>query len=150
MKGVKVMSEEIRTTLRGFVTALTQGDVEKAASLCTEDVVWEAPEGRFDGVSELKRYGTWMTQIMADLSYAESGVGILVEGDKACFEHRFAGTYEGQRVEWLSMCTYELVGGKIHRLRTVHDRLGILRQGAKGWLEETLIHSLVKRVEKGL
>ena len=144
------MSEEIRATLREFVTALTKGDVEKAAALCTEDVVWETPEGRFEGIAELKRYVAWTTQIVAGMSYSESGVGILVEGDKAAFEHRFAGSYEGQPVEWLALCIYELVGGKIHRMRTMHDRLSILQQGAKGWLEETLIHSLVKRVEKGL
>jgi len=144
------MSEEIRATLREFVTALTKGDVEGAAALCTEDVVWETPEGRFEGLDELKRYVAWTTQTVADMSYAESGVGILVEGDKAAFEHRFAGAYEGQPVEWLALCTYELAGGQVRRLRTVHDRLAILQQGAKGWLEETLIHSLVKRAEKGL
>jgi len=144
------MSEEIRSTLRAFVAALFKGDAEKAASFCTEDVIWEVPEGTFAGVSELKRYATWMPQIMAEPSYSESGVGILVEGDKAAFEHRFAGTYEGQPVEWLALCVYELADGKIHRIRTTYDRLGLLQQGARGWLEETVIHSLVKRIEKGL
>lgn len=38
----------------------------------------------------------------------------------------------------------------MHRMRTVHDRLGMLQQGAKGWPEESLLHSLVERAEKGL
>lgn len=144
------MSEEIRTTLREFVRALFGGDAERAASFCTEEVIWEVPEGTFTGVSELKRYANSISQIVAEPSYSESGVGILVEGDKATFEHRFSGTYEGQPVEWLALCVYELADGKIHRMRTTYDRLGLLQQGAKGWLEETVIHSLVKRVEKGL
>jgi ketosteroid isomerase-like protein len=144
------MSEEIKANMRQFLAALTKGDVEIAASFCTEDVIWETPEGTFEGIEEFKRYGAWTNQIMADLSFSESGVGILVEGDKAAFEHRFSGIYEGQPVEWPALCVYEFADGKIGRLRTVQDRLGILQQGAKGWLEETLIHSLVKRVEKGL
>jgi hypothetical protein len=87
---------------------------------------------------------------MTDMSFSESGAGILVEGDKAAFEHRFSGIFEGQRVAWLALCAYELAGGKIQRVRTVQDRLAILQQGAKGWLEKTLVNSLVKRVEKGL
>jgi hypothetical protein len=50
----------------------------------------------------------------------------------------------------LGLCIYEFADGKIRRLRTVYDRLGMMQQGAKGWLEETVIHPLVKRVEKGL
>jgi ketosteroid isomerase-like protein len=148
---MKSMSEEeIRSTLHEFVTALTTGDAEKAATFCTEDVVWENPEGTFEGIDELKRYASWMTAAVADPSFSESGVGILVQGDQAAFEHRFAGTYEGQHVEWLALCTYELADGKIQRMRTTYDRLAILQQAASGWLEETLINSLVKRAEKGL
>jgi ketosteroid isomerase-like protein len=142
--------EEIRSTLYEFVTALVKGDVEKAASYCTEDVVWENPEGTFEGMDELKRYASWMSTTVADSNFSESGVGILVQGDRAAFEHRFTGTYEGQHVEWLALCVYELADGKIQRMRTTYDRLAILHQAAKGWLEETLINSLVKRAEKGL
>jgi ketosteroid isomerase-like protein len=144
------MAEENRETIHEFVTALTKGDLEKAASHCTEDVVWENTEGTFEGLEEFKRYASWMSSTMSDMTFSEAGVGILVEGDHAAFEHRFVGTFEGQRVEWLALCAYELTGGKIQRVRTVQDRLAILQQGAKGWLEETLVNSLVKRVEKGL
>lgn len=144
------MAEEIRTIIREFVTALTKGDLDKAASYCAEDIVWENTEGRFEGLEEFRRYAGWMSSTMSDMIFSEAGVGVLVEGDHAAFEHRFAGIFEGQRVEWLALCAYELAGGKIQRVRTVQDRLAILQQGAKGWLEETLVNSLVKRVEKGL
>jgi hypothetical protein len=35
-------------------------------------------------------------------------------------------------------------------MRIAYDRLTILQQAAKGWLEETVVSSLVKRAEKGL
>jgi hypothetical protein len=70
-------------------------------------------------LDEFKRYATWMCTTMTDMSFSESGAGILVEGDKAAFEHRFSGIFEGQRVAWLALCACELAGGKIQRVRTV-------------------------------
>jgi ketosteroid isomerase-like protein len=145
------MSEdEVKSTLRGFVTALTQGDAEKALSFCTDDVMWEAPEGTFKGRSEVQRYASWSASTIQDMSFSETGVGIIVQGNQAAYEHRFKGTYEGHPVEWLALCVYELVDGKIQSMRTAQDRLAILQQAAKGWLEEALINTLVKRAEKGL
>ncbi len=54
---------------------------------------------------------------MTEPSHLYSGVGILVAGHKAALEHRFAGTYEGQPVEWLALCVYELADGKIHCMK---------------------------------
>jgi hypothetical protein len=48
------------------------------------------------------------------------------------------------------MCAYEFSGDKVQKMRTVDDRLTMLKQAAKGWLEETIVHSLIKRAEKGL
>jgi uncharacterized protein YaiE (UPF0345 family) len=87
---------------------------------------------------------------MEDSSFTETGIGILVQGDQAVFEHALSGTYEGEKVEWLALCVYEFSGGKIQQMRTVSDRLSILQQAAKGWLEETVVSSLVNRAEKGL
>jgi len=36
---------------------------------------------------------------------------------------------------WLALCPYELADGKIHRIRRTYDR--------PGWLEGTVVHSLV-------
>jgi predicted ester cyclase len=142
--------EEVKTMMRDFVTALTQGEVETALSFCAEDATWVAPEGTFQGTEELKRYAAWMAGTMQDNSFTEAGIGILAQGDQAVFEHTFAGTFEGERVTWLALCVYEFSHGKIQHMRTVYDRLSILQQAAKGWLEETVVSSLVKRAEKGL
>jgi predicted ester cyclase len=127
-----------------------EGDVEKALSFCAEDATWIAPEGTFQGKEELRRYATWMKSALQDRSFTEEGIGILVRGDQAAFEHTFEGTFEGEKVRWLAMCAYEFSEGKIQHMRTVSDRLSILQQAAKGWLEETVVSSLVKRAEKGL
>lgn len=142
--------EEIRTMMREFVTALTTGDVDKALSFCAEDAVWVAPEGTFQGPDGMRRYASWMGTVVTNLQYRESGNGILVQGDRAFFEHTFEGIYEGERVTWLGLCAYEFRDGKIEGMRSVYDRLTVLQQAAKGWLEETVVSSLVKRAEKGL
>jgi len=35
-------------------------------------------------------------------------------------------------------------------MRTSYDRLTLLNQAANGWLEGRLVHSRIKRAEKGL
>jgi ketosteroid isomerase-like protein len=146
----KPMSEEtIKTLMRDAVASLCKGDVEKGLSFFAEDATWVTPEGTFQGKEELRRYLTWMAGV-PDLTYTETGIGILVQGNQAVFEHLFEGTYEGTRCKWLALCAWEFSDGKIQRMRTVYDRLSILDQAAKGWLEHTIVSSLVNRAEKGL
>lgn len=136
--------------MHDFVAALMEGDVDKALSFCAEDATWVTPEGTFQGKEEIRHYATWMGTAVVNRKFEKSGIGILVQGDQAFFEHTLEGVYEGENVKWLAMCAYEFSEGKIQEMRTVADRLSILQQAAKGWLQETVISFLVKRAEKGL
>jgi SnoaL-like domain len=115
-----------------------------------DDATWETPEGAFHGKDELRRYLNWLAAGVPDLKITETGVGIVVQGNRAAFEHVMQGTFEGVLCTWLAICTYEFAGDKVQKVRTVNDRLTILNQAAKGWLEGPIVHSLVKRAEKGL
>jgi ketosteroid isomerase-like protein len=141
---------EIKQAMREFVAALTSGDADKALSYCTESASWITPEGTFQGVEAVRRYVSWMGTTVTNVRFEDSGIGILVQGDQAFYEHTFSGTYEGETVQWAAVCAYEFSDGKIQRMRIAYDRLTILQQAAKGWLEETVVSSLVKRAEKGL
>jgi ketosteroid isomerase-like protein len=144
------MSEEtIKTLMRDALGAIVTGDVDKALTFFAADPTWVTPEGTFQGLQEVRRYLSWMAQI-PDLTYTETGIGIVVHGDQAAIEHIFEGTYEGTKCKWLAMCAWEFGDGKVQHLRTVYDRLSILDQAAKGWLEHTIVSSLVNRAEKGL
>ncbi len=41
---------------------------------------------------------------MKDMKVTETGNGIIVQGDKAFFEHVLSGTYQGKKFEFLAMC----------------------------------------------
>jgi hypothetical protein len=142
--------EKVASLIREFVTALTKGDVDKAISFVAEDATWITPEGTFQGKEEIRRYMNWTNDFVKDMTYTETGIGLMVQGDQAAYEHSFEGTIEGERVNWLAMCGYNISGELIQHMRTTQDRLGVLQQAAQGWLEETMINAIVKRAEKGL
>jgi hypothetical protein len=98
----------------------------------------------------LKRYLTWFFDSFQNLKITESGNGIIVQGNKAFYEHVIAGTMQGAKGEGLTMCAFEFTGEKIQQVRKVYDRLLICKQAAKGWLAKWIVNSIVSRAEKGL
>ncbi len=145
------MSEEkIESVMRDYIAALVKRDVEKALSFFAEDATLVTPEGTFKGKEELKRYLTWSAQSVPDLTVTDAGIGIMVQENRAVYEHVLAGTIEGVKCEWLGMCVYEFSDEKIQHLRTVHDRLSTAKQVTKGWLAKRIVSSIIKRAEKGL
>ena len=142
--------EKITSIMREFIKSFEAADVEKSLSYFAEDAVWVAPEGTFKGKEELRRYLTNEAQSIRDMTVTETGNKIIVQGNKAFYEHVIAGTIEGKRSEGLAMCAYEFTNDKIQEIRTVYDRLSMAKQVAKGWLAKRLVNSIVKQAEKGL
>jgi len=141
--------EKIAGIMRDFVKAMGKGDVEKMLSFLTEDAVWANPNGTFKGKEELRRYLTAMSESMKDITVTECGNGIIVQGNKAFFEHVIGGTIEGRRAEALAICAYEFSGDKIKEVRTTYDRLLMAQQAATG-LGKWMVNMIVKQSEKGL
>ena len=141
--------EKIPGIMRDFVKTLSEGDVEKTLSYFTEDGIWVNPNGTFKGKDELRRYLTAMSQNMQDVAVTETGNGIIVQGNKAFFEHVIAGTIEGKRAEVLAICAYEFSGDKIKETRTTYDRL-LMAQQAAPWFGKWMVNSIIKQAEKGL
>ena len=139
---------EIANIMRDFVQTMAKGDVEKALSFFTEDAVWVNPNGTFKGKDEARRSLSAEAESMQDTTVTETGNGIIVEGNKAFFEHVIAGTIQGRRGEVLAMCAYEFSDGKIEKVRSVYDRLSMAQQAAKGWLPKMLVNLIVKQAEK--
>ena len=141
-------NEEIANIMRDFVQTMAKGDVEKALSFFTEDAVWVNPNGTFKGKDEARRSLSGLAKSMQNMTVTETGNGIIVEGNKAFFEHIIAGTVQGKRAEVLAMCAYEFSDGKIKEARSAFDRLSQAQQAAKGWLPKMLINFIVKKMEK--
>ena len=141
-------NEEIANIMRDFVQTMAKGDVEKTLSFFTEDAVWVEPNGTFKGKDELRSYLSAQAKSMEDKTVTETGNGIIVEGNKAFFEHVLGATVQGRRAEFLAMCAYEFSNGKIKEVRTTYDRLLIAQQAVKGWLPKMLVNFIVKQSEK--
>jgi uncharacterized protein (TIGR02246 family) len=142
--------EKIASIMRDLIKSLETADVEKTLSLFAEDGVIVNPDGTFKGKEELRRYLTNSSQSMRDVAVTETGNKIIVQGNKAFYEHFIAATIEGKRAEGLAMCAYEFTNDKIQEVRTVYDRLLMAKQAAKGWFARTLVNLIVKQAEKGL
>jgi len=141
-------NEEIANIMRDFVQTMAKGDVEKTLSFFTEDGVFVTPNGTFKGKDELRRHLSAEAESIQNMRVTETGNGIIVEGNKAFFEHIIAGTVQGKRAEVLAMCAYEFSDGKIKEVRSAFDRLSQAQQSVKGWLPKILINFIVKKMEK--
>ena len=145
-----MFEKKIEGIMRDFVKAIEEQNVEKALSLLTDDAEYVAPEGTFKGKEELRRYLTWGTRTAPNQKVRDAGIGIMVKGNRAVFEHIVEGTHEGKKYEALTICVYEFSDEKIQHMRTVVDRLSIAKQVAKGWFAKRIMNSIVARAEKGL
>jgi len=145
------MSEEqIAGIMREYVKAMADGDVEKCLACCTEDTVVDNPYGTYKGKNEVKLSLEAMARNMKNMKVTETGNGIIVNGDKAFFEHVITGMYEGQNFEFLAMCAYEFNGDKIAKVRSVWDKLRIAQQVAKGWPARPMVNMIVKQTDKAM
>ena len=141
--------EKIPSIMRDFAKTLGKEDVEKTLAFFTDDGVWVNPNGTFKGKEELRRHLTAMSKNIQDMMVTECGSGIIVQGNKAFFEHVIAGTMKGQRAEVLAICAYEFSGDKIKEVRTTYDRLLMAQQGATG-LGKWMVNMIAKQAEKGM
>jgi ketosteroid isomerase-like protein len=136
------------TIMREFVNALAMSDGEKLVSYVTDDSVWVGPGFNYKGKEGIKNYAKALSQSVKEAKVTESGNGIIINGDKAFFEHIISGTYQGKKFEYLAMCSYEFSGDKIKAMRTTSDRLGLAQQVAGGWFSRWMVNAVVNQVEK--
>jgi ketosteroid isomerase-like protein len=147
---VEMPEEKLAGIMREYEKAKADMDLEKAFSYLTDDVVLVTPNGTFKNKAAIKSFLTAMDKYMKDTKVTETGNGIIVQGDKAFYEHVVSGTYQGKKYELLAMSAYEFKGDKIKAVRDVGDRLLVAQQTAKGWLAKTLINMIIKQMEKSM
>jgi len=142
--------EKLAGIMREFVKAMAAGEVEKTLAYFSENAVSTDPYGTYKGKEAIKSNLTAMSRNMKDMKVTETGNGIIVQGDKAFFEHVLSGTFQGKKFEMLAMCAYEFSGDKIKNVRSVYDRLLIAKQVAKGWPAKPIVNMVVKQTEKAM
>ena len=136
--------------IRDYVDALEKKDVDRALTFFTNDATWTNSEGTFNGTEEIRNYTLWMMKALTDLTFTDDGVGIIVEGNKAVYQHIFEGTNNGAKIKASSICTYQFDGDKCSKHFTTTDRLTMAQQAATGPIAGIAVNAIVKRIEKGL
>ena len=142
--------KERESAIRNFIGALEKKDVQAALAFFTDDATWMTNEGTFRGKEEIREYVQWTLDSLDDLTFAEDGIGILVEGDKAVYQHVYEGTYQGNRIKTYGVCTYQFEGNRCKTHFTASDRLSTARQAAKGLFARRAVAAIVNIMEKGL
>jgi ketosteroid isomerase-like protein len=143
------MPEDKASIMREFAKSLEAGDVEKSIGLFTDDPVYDTPYGNYKGKEAVRQILTAMSKNMKDMKVTESGNGIIVQGDKAFFEHVLSGTYQGKKYEMLGICAYEFSGDKIKYMRTVFDRL-LTSQQVAPWFAKPMVNMIVNQSKKAV
>jgi hypothetical protein len=142
--------EKIAGIMREFVKAMAAGEVEKTLAYFTDDAVSSGPDGSYKGKEAIRSSLMAMSRNMKDMKITEAGNGVIVQGDRAFFEHVISGTYQGRKFEFLAMCAYEFSGEKIKNVRQVSDRLLTAQQVAKGWPARWLVNMIVRQSDKAM
>jgi ketosteroid isomerase-like protein len=153
------MSDEaIVNLIRDFTEAIVKRDVEKTLSFLADNVIWVQPEGTFKGKEEVKLLLTWQPKSFwySQLKVRDAGVGILVKGNKAVYEHIIEGvSAHGRTYEAPAISIFEFSGEKIQQYRTLCDRMTLGKQGCgkkgySGWLDRRILTGIVNTWESGL
>jgi len=145
------MSEQkIKNTMREFKAALESRDLDNIMSFFADDAEWHAPEGGFKGKEQILRYVRWNKEITPDFKMTEVGIKIVAEDNVGVYEHILSGTSDDMKWDTLGICIYEFAGDKIKSIRSVYDRLSIVKQVSKGPVAKTAVNGIIKKMENGL
>jgi ketosteroid isomerase-like protein len=141
--------EEITDVIHAIHEALMAGDREKALSFFTDNAVLEAPEGKFTGKEEIRRYFDWTNVRLPEVKFTE--MNLVVDGNKASHEYIIeAKTSEGWDVQAAAVANYDFVDGQVTALRDYYDRLAMISTAKVGWVTKWFLGMLRGRMEKGL
>jgi len=130
--------------------AFETGDLDKMLSLFTDDITFINPFGTFEGKAEAERFLSWNLKNVKVEKISEEGIGILVVGDKAFYDHKVVCRLNDTTAEFLVMSSYEFSNGKFKLWRSVYDRLAIAEQSASGFLPKKAVGAIVQAARKGL
>jgi len=130
--------------------ALEAGDLDKVLSLFNDDIKIVNPFGTFEGIAEAKRFLSWNLNNVRFEKISDDGIGLLVKGDKAFYDHKVACQLDNAPAEFLAMSSYEFSNGKFKLWRQVFDKLAIAEQTASGFLAQKAVGAIVKAASKGL
>ena len=142
--------EKYASMILDLAGAFETGDLDKMLSLFTDDITFINPFGTFEGKAEAERFLRWNLKNVKTEKINEEGIGIIVQGDKAFYDHRVFCKIDDGHAEFLVMSSYEFSNGKFKLWRQVYDRLAIVEQTASGFLPKKMVGAILQVARKGL
>jgi ketosteroid isomerase-like protein len=145
--------EEQKTAIRGlnqaFEEIVRMKDLDRLLSFYAEDAVLVAPEGKFDGKSQIGKYWKWQIQQMSEGTSKE--IDMMAEGNQLAAVHTISATLtNGAKWSTPIACFYKFSGQKIQHHTLYYDRISMAQQVVKGWFPKRIIGSVTGQMEKGL
>ena len=106
----------------------------------------------FKGKEEAKHFLTWEVKTTPDLKLRDAGLGIMVKGNKAVYEHVFDSVSHdgGKSHDIPAIGVFEFRDEKIQQHKLLFDRLSVAKQSVNGWLASKVVSAVVNGWEKGL
>ncbi len=142
--------DQMKDTIRGFMSAWTKGDIKQASSYFTEDSVWVTPLGTFKGIAQIEKFANWICQGTKDFTLTETGAGIIVQGNFAAVEHDISGVINGLPYTVPGSCFYEFKDGKFVSIKTFLDVLSQAQQITPEGPAKEGINAIVSATRQGL
>jgi hypothetical protein len=90
---------------------------KNSVSFFAEDALIIMPLGTFKGTTKIEKYITWVKRMTKDYNMAETGMGIIAQGDIGAIEYNLSGIYRGMKWEIPATGIYEFKNGKIANMR---------------------------------
>jgi ketosteroid isomerase-like protein len=120
------MSQENVETVERAIAAINARDVESYRACCTEDVKLETPMaavgGVYEGIDDIRRFLTDVEEAAPDFRIELDGVEEVDSKRVIAFlRSSSTGRASGIRMAWPSTNVYDLVDGKISRVRIFLD-----------------------------
>lgn len=98
----------------------------------------------------MRHYVMWLRRNTPGLVITASEKGMIVQRSSAVQELVFESSYRGKCYKADAVFVYEFSGKKIRYLRMIYDRLSIIKQVPRSWLERMVVGIIVERAENGL
>lgn len=131
------VDEKIKSIIRNYIKSFEEKNEKKVLSYFNDDATWIAPQCKFTGKKEIRGYVLWLFENIEDLTFIDDGIGIMVNGNEAVYQHIFKATIKDVKIKIPSMFIFKFIGNKFCNQRIMSN-----------WFELTKETSIKTNIDK--
>jgi len=115
------MDKKIKNIIRNYIKSFEEKNEKKVLSYFNDDAIWIAPQYKFMGKKEIRGYVLWLFENIKDLTFIDDGIGIMVNGNEAVYQHIFKATIKDVKIKIPSMFIFKFTGNKFCNQRIMSN-----------------------------